>query len=467
VLIGGAWRAAPASRPVCSPFDGSQVGSVGWAGAGAAAEAVASAHAAMGAGLPAHERAGILERLSSAIAAHEDDLAHLLALEAGKPLRAGRVEVQRAALTMALSAVEARKLAGDVVPMDATAPGAGKIGFTLRFPVGVVAAITPFNFPLNLACHKLGPAIAAGCGVVLKPADKAPLAACLLADLAVEAGLPPGWLNVVVGDPGPIAAVFSEDPRVGLITFTGSSAIGWRLRAQAPRKRVTLELGNATPVVIDETSDAAAIAPRLAASAFGFSGQSCISAQRVYVHDAVADELEQELAAAATALVTGDPLDERTDIGPVISADAADRIAASIAAARDGSARLLAGGEADGQIVAPTVLAGAPEGCDLLQREVFGPVVAIQRYSDFDAALELCNATDYGLQAGVFTQRIDRALAAAAQLEFGAVLVNEIPTFRADQMPYGGVKESGNTREGPAYAVREMTEERLLLIQPS
>jgi acyl-CoA reductase-like NAD-dependent aldehyde dehydrogenase len=452
---------------VHSPFDGSKVGSIGWVGADEATEAVAAAHAAMAARPLAHERAAILERLSTLIAAREDDLARILALEAGKPVRAGRVEVQRAALTIALSALEARKLAGEAVPMDATAAGAGKLGLTLRVPVGVVAAITPFNFPLNLACHKLGPAIAAGCGVVLKPADKAPLAACLLADLALEAGLPPGWLNVVVGEPAPIAGVFSSDPRVGLITFTGSSAIGWQLRAQAPRKRVTLELGNATPVVVDETSDVAAVAPRIAASAFGFSGQSCISTQRVYVHESVADELEAELAAAASSLIKGDPLDERTDVGPVITPEAAERIRASIADARAGGARVLAGDESPGQVMAPTVLAGAPADCDLLRREVFGPVVAVQRYADFDDALALCNATDYGLQAGVFTQRIDRALAAAQRLEFGAVLVNEVPTFRADQMPYGGVKDSGNTREGPAYAVREMTEERLLLMQPA
>jgi acyl-CoA reductase-like NAD-dependent aldehyde dehydrogenase len=465
-LIGGDWIDASSTRAVCSPFDGSQAGSIGWVGGREAVRAVDAAHAAMASPLPAHERAAVLDRLSALIADRAGDLARLLALEAGKPLRSGRVEAERAALTMSLSAVEARKLAGEVVPMDASAPGAGKLGITLRVPVGVVAAITPFNFPLNLACHKLGPAIAAGCAVVLKPADKAPLTACLLADLAMEAGLPPGWLNVIVGEAAEIADVFCDDPRVGLITFTGSSAIGWQLRAKAPRKRVTLELGNATPVIVDETSDPAPIAQRLAASAFGFSGQSCISTQRVYAHESVADELEQALAAAAAALVTGDPLDEATDVGPVISADAAERIARTIAEALDGGATLLAGGDVRGQIVAPTVLAGSPAGSDVLCREVFGPVVTMERYSDFDDALARCNDTDYGLQAGVFTQRIDRALAAAHALEFGAVLVNEVPTFRADQMPYGGVKDSGNTREGPAWAVREMTEERLLLLQP-
>jgi acyl-CoA reductase-like NAD-dependent aldehyde dehydrogenase len=466
-LVGGVWREIGETRTVRSPFDGSAVGEIGWGGASEAAEAVGAAHDAMRSGMHAHERAEILERISSAITVHEEQFVRLLALEAGKPTSGGRVEVQRASLTMALSAVEARKLSGEVVPMDAGAPGVGKVGFTRRVPVGVAAAITPFNFPLNLACHKMGPAIAAGCAVVLKPADKAPLAACLLADLALEAGLPPGWLNVVCGDPEQIARVFCEDRRVGIITFTGSSEVGWRLRERAPRKRVTLELGNATPVVVDETTDAAAVAPLLATSGFGFAGQSCISTQRVYVHHDVADELEGALAEAAAALVTGDPLDGATDVGPLITPAAAQRVGAWVEAARSGGARVLAGGEVEGSLVEPTVVADAPPGSDLLRREVFGPVVAVQRYSDFGHALELCNGADFGLQAGVFTRRLDRALAAADALEFGTVLVNESPTFRADQMPYGGTKDSGNTREGPAYAVREMTEERLVLLQPA
>jgi acyl-CoA reductase-like NAD-dependent aldehyde dehydrogenase len=466
VLISGRWRAPSETRPVRSPYDGSEVGEIGWVGAAEAAEAVESARAAMSTPLPAHRRAEILERASSLLSEREDGLAHMLALEAGKPLAGGRTEARRAAATLAFSAVEARKLAGETIPMDAGEAGVGKLGFTVRVPVGVVAAITPFNFPLNLACHKIGPAIAAGCGVVLKPADKAPLTACMLADILLEAGLPAGWLNVIVGDPQPIADVFCEHPGVGLITFTGSSAIGWRLRAQAPRKRVTLELGNATPVVVDDVRDVSALARRLAASAFGFAGQSCISAQRIFVREQLADELETELAAAAAALVVGDPSDEATDVGPLITQEAADRVTQWISEARDAGARVVAGGAATGSLVAPTVLADAPAGCRILASEVFGPVVSLQRYSDFDEALARCNATEYGLQAGVFTSRIDRALAALRTLEFGAVVVNEVPTFRADQMPYGGVKESGNTREGPAWAVREMTEERLLLLQP-
>jgi acyl-CoA reductase-like NAD-dependent aldehyde dehydrogenase len=458
------WVDVADARAVTSPYDGRPVGAIGWAPPEVAQAAVDAAARAMRRGLPAHARASILQRLAALVADRAEDLARVLALEAGKPLRAGRVEVERAASTLELSAVEARKLTGHTVPMDATAGGMNHVALTVRLPVGVVAAITPFNFPLNLACHKVGPALAAGCAVVLKPADKAPLAACMLADLALEAGLPPGWLNVVAGEPKALSEVFASDDRVGLITFTGSAEIGWGLRARAPRKRVTLELGNATPVIVDETVAPADLAPRLAASAFGFAGQSCISTQRVFAHEAIADELEDALAAAARALPAGDPLDAATAVGPVITTEAADRIEAVVSEARSAGARLLTGGDRDGQVLTPTVLAGTPEGCGLLTREVFGPVVTVQRYADFDAALDACNATPYGLQAGLFTQRIDRAIRAAARLEFAGVTVNEVPTFRADQMPYGGIKDSGNTREGPAYAIHEMTEERLIVM---
>jgi acyl-CoA reductase-like NAD-dependent aldehyde dehydrogenase len=464
-LIAGEWRPLTQARPVASPYDGQPIGLIGWAGPDEARAAVDAAAAAMEAPLPAYERAAILDRLSARVAESAEELARTLALEAGKPIRSARTEVDRAVQTLTLSAGEARRLAGEVVPMDATPAGAGRLGLTLRVPVGVVAAITPFNFPLNLACHKLGPALAAGCAVVLKPADKAPFAACRLAELALECGLPPGWLNVLVGDAEAIAGVFCADPRVGLITFTGSSSIGWELRARAPKKRVTLELGNVTPVIVDETADPEQIASALARSAFGFSGQSCISTQRIYVHDSVASALEHDLADAAGALVTGDPLDEATDVGPLISAGAADRVGEWIDEAVDGGAVLLTGGGRHRQVVTPAVLANAPAGSRLLEREAFGPVVTIQRYGDFADALRMCNATDYGLQAGIFTGRLDRALAAARELKFGGVVVNDVPSFRADQMPYGGIKASGNTKEGPAWTVREMTEERLVVLQ--
>ena len=467
LLLDGRWRDAPESRDVLSPYTGERVGGIGWCGPEHAVEAVHSAARAMReAPLEPYARAEILERLAALVREHEDAFLGLLAREAGKPLAAGRVEIGRTLATLTLCAVEARKLTGETIPMGATAAGVGKLGFTLRLPVGVVAAITPFNFPVILAAHKLGPAIAAGCGVVLKPADKAPLAACLLAELACEAGLPDGWLNVVVGEPGPIAQVFATERAVGLVTFTGSSDAGWRLRERAHRKRVTLELGNATPVIVDETADLEHVATKLAASAFGFSGQSCISVQRVYAPAAQARALAELLAERAGALRAGDPLDPATDIGPVITAEAAERITAAVAAVRAAGAEVLYGGGADGALVEPTVVLEPSPDADVVRREVFGPVVSVLGYDDLEAAFAAANATDYGLQAAIFTARLDRALRAAAVLEFGAVMVNEVPAFRADQMPYGGIKDSGNTKEGPAYAIREMTEERLVVLQP-
>jgi acyl-CoA reductase-like NAD-dependent aldehyde dehydrogenase len=393
-------------------------------------------------------------------------MAALLTAEAGKPVRHARTEVHRAVSTLRLSAVEARKLTGHTVPMDGTAAGSGRVAFTVRVPVGVVAAITPFNFPLNLACHKIGPAIAAGCPVVLKPADKAPLAAGLLVELASDVGLPAGWVNLVVGDPRAFAELASTHPHVGLITFTGSSEIGWSLRALAARKAVTLELGNVTPVIVDETAPVGEIAERLALSAFAFAGQSCISTQRIYVHEQVAPAFEEAFAEAARTIRMGDPDDDATDVGPLITDAAAERVAAMIDQARCAGARVLAGGSrASGSFVEPTVLAGAPDDADVLTREAFGPVAVVQRYARFEDALARANATAFGLQAGLFTTRLDRVLTATHGLDFAGVTVNEVPTFRADQMPYGGIKDSGNTREGPAYAVREMTEERLITLQ--
>jgi acyl-CoA reductase-like NAD-dependent aldehyde dehydrogenase len=467
MLLDGRWRDAPETRAVESPYSGEPIGSIGWCGPEAATAAVRAAKRAMRERpLEPHARAEVLERLAGLVAQHEDMFVSLLAREAGKPLAAGRVEHGRTVATLTLCAVEARKLTGETIPMAATPAGVGKLGFTVRVPVGVVGAITPFNFPVILAAHKLGPAIAAGCAVVLKPADKAPLAACLLADLACEAGLPDGWLNGVVGEPEPIAEVFAGDPAVGLVTFTGSSAAGWRLRERASRKRVTLELGNSTPVIVDDTAEVEDVAAKLAASAFGFAGQSCISVQRVYAPAAHARALAELLAERATSLRAGDPLAPETDIGPVITQAAAERITAAIAAARAGGAELLCGGGADGAMVEPTVVLEPAPDDDLVRREVFGPVVSVLGYDELDDALGAANATPYGLQAAMFTARLDRALRAAALLEFGAVIVNDVPAFRADQMPYGGIKDSGNTKEGPAYAIREMTEERLLVVQP-
>jgi acyl-CoA reductase-like NAD-dependent aldehyde dehydrogenase len=465
LLIGGDWVETGEWLEVRSPFSGDVVGRVAKAGRDEARRAVDAAEAAMRAPLPAHKRAEILVRVAGALGRRHEDAAQTISAEAGKPLKAARVEASRAMSTFTFAAVEARTLAGDMVPMDASQAGAGKLAFTLRRPIGVVGAISPFNFPLNLVAHKIAPALAAGCAVVLKPASQTPFSALLLAELMTEAGLPPGWLNVLVGRAAEIGDVLVEDERVRAITFTGSGDVGWKLAERAPRKRVKLELGNATPVIVEPDADLEDVATRLAANAFSFAGQSCISVQRVYVHQDAYDDLLARFLPKVKALVVGDPADETTDVGPLIDGDARDRVLGWIDEARDGGAEILTGGELDGELLRPTVIANAAPDSKVSCEEVFGPVCTVTRYESLDEAVELANGTRYGLQAGIFTRDLKTALATAQRLEFGGVTVNEAPTFRADQMPYGGVKDSGNTREGPAYAVRELTEEHLVVVE--
>jgi acyl-CoA reductase-like NAD-dependent aldehyde dehydrogenase len=465
LLIDGEWVETGDWLDVRAPYDGSLVGRVAKGGALEARRAVDAAAQAMQSPLPAHERAEILDRAARIVADRTEEIARTICSEAGKPMKAARVEASRALSTFTMAAVEARKLAGEVVPMDTSPAGAGKVAMTLRVPIGVVGAISPFNFPFNLVAHKVAPALAAGCAVVLKPASQTPLSALLLAEIETEAGLPAGWLNVVCGPASEIGDVLVEDERVGLITFTGSSGVGWKLRERAPRKRVNLELGNATPVIVAADADLDDAAGRLAANAFSFAGQSCISVQRVYVErPAFAGFLERFLP-LVEALVVGDPAEDDTDVGPLISSDERARVLAWIDEARTLGARVLAGGELDGELLRPTVVADAPADAKVSCEEVFGPVCTVTPFDTLDEAIALANGTRYGLQAGIFTGDVKVALRAARELEFGGVTVNEAPTFRADQMPYGGVKDSGNTREGPAYAVREMTEERLVVLQ--
>jgi acyl-CoA reductase-like NAD-dependent aldehyde dehydrogenase len=464
LFVGGEWIETGEWQEVRSPYSGEVVGRVAKAGAEETRRAIDAAEAAMREPLPRHRRAEILVKVAGALGRRHAEVARLIAEEAGKPLKAAKVEASRAMSTYTFAAVEARKLAGEMVPMDASQAGEGKLAFTLREPIGVVGAISPFNFPLNLVAHKIAPALAAGCAVVLKPAGQTPLSALLLAELEEEAGLPPGWLNVVVGPSSEIGDVLVEDPRVRAITFTGSSGVGWRLRERAARKRVSLELGNATPLIVEADADVEAAAAATAQHGFSFAGQSCISIQRVYVHESVRDDFVGRLLPKVEALVLGDPTDEETDVGPVIDTDARDRILDWIEEARDAGAEILTGGELDGELLRPTVIADADPSLKVSCEEVFGPVVTVTAYRTLDEAIALANGTEYGLQAGIFTASLSSALAAAQRLEFGGVTVNEAPTFRADQMPYGGVKDSGNTREGPAYAVRELTEERLVVI---
>ncbi|HKB20104.1 MAG TPA: aldehyde dehydrogenase family protein [Gaiellaceae bacterium] len=464
LLIGGEWVETGDWLEVRSPYSGEVVGRVAKAGADETRAAIDAAERAMADPLPAHKRAEILVRVVSGIARRHDEIAAQIAAEAGKPLKAAKVETSRAMSTYTFSAVEARKLAGEVVPMDAAQAGAGKLAFTLREPIGIVGAISPFNFPLNLVAHKIAPSLAAGCAVVLKPAGQTPLSALTLAELEDEAGLPPGWLNVLVGPASEIGDVLVEDERVKAITFTGSSGVGWSLRERAARKKVLLELGNATPVIVQADTDVEEAASKLAAHAFSFAGQSCISVQRIYVQQPVYDDFVARFVPKVEELVVGDPADAETDVGPVIDDGARARILSWIEEARAGGAEVLVGGEVEGDLIQPTVIANAAPDLKVCREEVFGPVCVVNSYGSLDEAIELANGTRYGLQAGIFTTDIRAGLKAARELEFGGVTVNEAPTFRSDQMPYGGVKDSGNTREGPAYSVRELTEQRVVVI---
>jgi acyl-CoA reductase-like NAD-dependent aldehyde dehydrogenase len=466
LLIGGEWVETGEWLEVRSPYSDEVVGRVPKATAADATLAVAAAERAMRDPLPAHKRAEILVRVAGLLGSRHDEVARTISDEAGKPMKQARIEARRAMSTFTFAAVEARKLAGEMVPMDASQAGEGKLAFTLRQPVGILGAISPFNFPLNLVAHKVAPALAAGCAVVLKPASQTPLSALLLAELETEAGLPPGWLNVVVGPAAEIGDVLVGEDRVKAISFTGSSDVGWRLRERAPRKKVTLELGNSTPAIVQGDADLDTAVEKLAVNSFSFAGQSCISTQRIYVQKWIQDDFMDRFIPRVEALALGDPADEDTDVGPVVDDGARDRILAWIDEARHEGAHILTGGTvAEGRIVRPTVLSDVNLGMKVCREEVFGPVVTVDVYDSLDDAIQLANGTRYGLQAGVFTASMTAALHAAQQLRFGGVTINEAPTFRADQMPYGGVKDSGNTREGPAYTVRELTEERVVVIE--
>jgi acyl-CoA reductase-like NAD-dependent aldehyde dehydrogenase len=462
--VAGERIAGGATLEVRSPYDNAHVGTVPVVGPDAAQAAVDAAAEAMAAGLPAHQRAEILDRAAAILRERRQEMARTLALEAGKPIAQALVEVDRAIQTITFSAAEARTLAGRGVVVDAHPAGVGRRGWTLRVPIGVIGAITPFNFPLNLAAHKVAPAIAAGCGVVLKPPRQTPLTGILLADILYEAGLPKPWLSVIVGPAAELVDVLVADPRVAMLTFTGSSEVGWGLAARAPRKRVALELGNSTPLIVCADADLEAAAQTTAMSAFNFAGQSCISVQRVIVQAGVHDAFVELLAGAARAKQVGDPLSPDTSVGPMIDVANRDRVVSWVEEAADGGARALTGDGVRGNCVTPVVLDDVGLDDKVWHEEVFGPVVSVHPFGDIQEAFALANGTRYGLQAGIYTSNLQVALAAAERLEFGGVTINETPTFRVDQMPYGGTKESGNTREGPHFTVREMTEERMVVI---
>jgi acyl-CoA reductase-like NAD-dependent aldehyde dehydrogenase len=468
LLAAGEWIETGKWGEVESPYDGSVVGRVALADASLVDRCAIAARAAFESGdFPQHERAAVLDRAAELVDERIEDLALTIAAEAGKPLKTATAEAGRCVDTLTFSAVEARKLSGGTVPMEASTPGTGKLGITMRVPYGVVGAISPFNFPLNLVAHKLGPAIAAGNAVVLKPAGQTPISALKLARILLEAGLPEGWLSIVPGPGSEVGNAIVEHQLTGALSFTGSAEVGWDIRSRVPHKKVNLELGSNAPLIVHSDGDWEAAADKAKLHAFSHAGQSCISIQRILVQADVADAFTERLVANAQGLRVGDPLDPQTDVGPLISPGDRDRVKQWIDEAVAGGAELLTGGELvdDGRCLAPTLLGSPPHEAKAWCEEIFGPVATIDRYTEFDEALRMANDSKFGLQAGVFTRDMGRGLEAAATLEFGGVLINEVPTFRADQMPYGGVKDSGNTREGPAYAVLELTEERFVTLQ--
>ena len=467
LLVGGVWEDTDERQKVLNPYDGSLVGDTAVATREHAERAVdlaAEAHAS-GARPAEYERADLLHDASVAIRDRAEELARCLAEEAGKPLKAARNEIQRGSDTFEFASLEARKLVGEVIPTAGSSAGVGKLGFTLLRPKGVVGAISPFNFPFNLVCHKLAPAFAAGCPVVLKPSGETPFVALELAKLLIEVGLPSGFLSVLTGPSSEIGPVLTGRDEVTVISFTGSTEVGYRLASDSPKKTVLLELGSNSPVIVDETADLEHAASRVAGTAFSYAGQSCISAQRLYVHESVAAAFREVFVAKIEELRTGDPLDESTDVGPLIRERDRDRIVSWIEEAVAEGAKVRTGGRLnDDGTLPPTVVEDVTPQMKVSCQEIFGPVVAVATYRDFDEAIRLSNDSRYGLHAGLFTTKLDRALRAARELVFGGVTINESPTFRLDQQPYGGVRESGNTREGPAWAVHDYLEETAVLI---
>jgi acyl-CoA reductase-like NAD-dependent aldehyde dehydrogenase len=467
-LIAGQALSGERLCPVVRPFDGHVVGRVAEASSSQALVAIDCAVAATERPIARHGRAMILDATAALIEAHAEELAQLLVDEVSKPLKLAGAEVERASTTFRLSGSVARSLSGHVVPVDAVGAGIGKVAFTRMLPVGVVVAITPFNFPLNLVAHKIAPALAAGCPVVLKPAPQAPLSAFALADLMVQAGLPADYLSVIPGTPEEVAKTLVSDDRVAAITFTGSAAAGRQIAAAVPRKRVLLELGNSTPAIVAGDADIERAAAALALSAFSFAGQSCVSVQRIYVEEPAYDDFLGSLLERVDELRVGDPSDPEVTVGPPIDGASAARVRGWIDEAVAGGATLHVGGEMlDGGVLTPAVLSGVPHEASLVQKEVFGPVVSVERTRDLEEAFDRCNGTAHGLQAAIFTGSLSPAFRAFERLQFGGVVVNDAPTFRADNQPYGGVKDSGNTQEGPEYAARAFSTERLMIVEPS
>lgn len=465
LLIGGQWVAGVAEAETRSPYSRQVTSVVAQASPGLVHRAVgeAWAEAERLAGWPAYRRAEVLSRAATLLTERADEFARAISCETGKPLKDTCREVARAAETLLTSAEEAKRLGGEVFPLDQVPGGEGKLTFWVRVPVGVVGAISPFNAPLNLICHKVGPAFAAGNATVLKPAPQAPLVAYKLVQLLLEAGMPPGAVQLVFGGPD-IGEAIVRDARVPLISFTGSAAVGARIAALAGMRRTILELGGNAATIVHEDANVDAAARAVARAGFSNSGQSCISVQRLYVHQRVLEPFLDRFLGLVDRLKVGDPLDPESDIGSMIDETAACRVESWVNEAIAGGARLLLGHRRQGATYWPTVLTGVRPGDKVVCHEVFGPLVSVIPYEDIEDCFRQVNDSNYGLQAGIFTRSLPAAMKAIRRLKVGGVVVNGPSTFRLDPMPYGGVKESGVGREGPRFAAAEMTEMRLVII---
>jgi acyl-CoA reductase-like NAD-dependent aldehyde dehydrogenase len=463
LLINGQWRESKIIKEIKSPYDKSVVGKVHFAAKEQVEEALAASDNAFQKTrrLSSFDRSTILEKISAGIKARREDLARSITLQSGKVIRDARAEVDRSVMTFDIASEEAKRIGGEIIPLDLSAATARRWGLVRRFPIGVVTAITPFNFPLNLVAHKVAPALAVGNTLVLRPASQVPITSLLLGEIIQETNYPHGGFNVLPAGYRESEILLTDDV-VKKVTFTGSPAVGWELKKKAYQKKVTLELGGNAAVIVEPDADLEFAIPRIVTGSFSYSGQICISIQRIFLHESIYDRFMAEFISLTQKLKMGDPLDEGTDIGPMINLEAAKQTAEWIEEAVGMGARVVCGGKREGAMFEPTILENVVPDLRISWLEAFAPVVVVYPYSDYAKALEAVNYSLYGLQAGVFTNDLRKTFDAYETLEVGGVIINDIPTFRIDHMPYGGVKSSGFGREGIRYAIEEMTELKLL-----
>ena len=463
LFIGGNRVETKEIAPVVNPYDGTLVGEVFMAGEAEMEEAIAAAERAFEVTrkLPSYKRSEILVRIVEELRSRKEELARTMTLEAGKPIQYTRGEVDRAMLTFSYASEEARRIPGEVVPLDVAAGSERRWGVVRRFPIGPIASITPFNFPLNLAAHKIAPALAAGNTVVHKSPPQTPITSMILGEILANSGLPDGAANVVACS-NEVAEKMVLDPRLKMLSFTGSPRVGWYLKSKAPKKKVVLELGGNAAVIVEPDADIDFVAKRLSLGAFSNAGQICISVQRIYVHEKIYDRFREKFLEETRKVKVGNPLDDDTVVGPMINSMEADRAFRWIQEAKAAGAKILAGGGRNGNILEPTVFESVPTNANLYCEEAFAPVAMLEIYSDFDEAIRKVNDTRFGLQAGIFTNDNRKIFKAFDEIQVGGVIINDYPTYRIDNMPYGGVKDSGFGREGLRYAIEEMTELKLL-----